>query len=167
MSRNKKSKIVAEVKESEESTGQQVPSSEVLVKEGLVPERKVYNLAQAFAPAVGSELTARRLSMPPIIKPKDIGPGVCISGLVTGIIDSPVSTYKSQLLVMKHHSGMEFCLPITAAIRTSLERGSDTKDKSFDYVIGSTLFVKGMGSTKTASGRDVNLFEVFIVEATK
>jgi hypothetical protein len=152
-----------------ETTGE-TPTAEVLQSEGLVPARRTYSLAQTFAPQEIEGLTVRRLSMPPIIKPKDIGPGVTISGLVKDIIESPVSTYKSQLLVMAHHSGTEFCLPITSSIRNSLERGAKTdneKKKQLQTIIGQTLLVKGMGATKTASGRDVNLFEVFVVEPKK
>lgn len=115
----------------------------------------------------------KRLTLPPIVPPAQVGLGVAIEGEVIRVVPSPVATYKSELLVMRHPTGQEYCFPATAVIIGAFasHQKCDRKDVDLEQTVGLNLIIKGLGPKKmqgTASDgktqRSVNLFEVFIVE---
>lgn len=115
----------------------------------------------------------KRLTLPPIVPPAQVGLGVAIEGEVLRVVPSPVATYKSELLVMRHPTGQEYCFPATAVIIGAFasHQKCDRKDVDLEQTVGLNLIIKGLGPKKMAgtasdgkTQRSVNLFEVFIVE---
>lgn len=110
----------------------------------------------------------KRLTLPPIIKPSAVGPGCGFMGTIQDVIDSPVSTYKSRILKMKHPTGGEFCWPANAVTAGALAQmaGIDRADfdlenpKHVKLVIGRTIIVEGLGPSTTQMGKSVNLFNI-------
>lgn len=138
--------------------GSAPPEASELPTPNKATATRVYTL---FAPQTGPEgVQAKRLTLPPIIKPREIADGVMVEGKVLKLIPSPISTYKSELLWMQHTSGKEFLFPVTAIVQRALKTEFGAVDKS----VGATILIRGLGQTRTADGqRTVNLFEVFVV----
>lgn len=89
----------------------------------------------ATAPVAGNPLFGAvdetkfvRRNIPQMIRLGEIPVGSSITGEITGIIESPVSTVKGKLLTLKHPSGIEFSLPCVGDIRTSLVPGIKRDD---------------------------------------
>lgn len=151
-----------------------MPTAETLEK-ALPPQTGPSLGMLAIIGAKSDEHTKiKRLTLPPIIKPSQVGIGVAIQGRVIRIVPSPVATYKSELIVMRHESsGQEFCFPATAVIIGALasEQGVDRKAVDLKKSIGLNLIIKGLGvkamDGKSSDGkrdRTVNLFEVFVID---
>lgn len=158
MTKSKKSKV-------EQPTSKVPPASEgtVAPTKELLPSKSMLEL---FKPA-NSNQTVKRLTLPPVIKPSQVGPGVSIIGRIVDVKKSPVSTYRSMLLIMDHpESKRQFCFPATAVIHRALAEhfGIDQEKFEVKKAIGLTLLISGLGKSVTQSGKDVTLFEVGIVE---
>jgi hypothetical protein len=133
---------------------------------GAIPSART--LASLFEPASPIDRTKlKKLTLPPIVKPSQVGPGVTISGKITGIAPSPVSTYKSELLKLEHSTGREFCFPLTAVVAKALASHLGAKSADgvdFKRVIGETVVISGLGAAGHSDGkRTVNLFEVYVL----
>jgi hypothetical protein len=119
--------------------------------------------------AASAEVKLKRLTAPPIIKPSDLTsrPGVAISGEIVGVKPSPVTTYKSELLMFRHASGKEFAFPATAIVVRALADHFGVEQSKFDLkrAIGLKLAIAGIAKTKTADGqRSLNLLDVALIE---
>jgi hypothetical protein len=141
------------------------PASEgtVAATKELLPSKSMLDL---FKPK-GENQKVKRLTLPPVIKPSQVGPGVSIIGKIVDVKKSPVSTYRSMLLIMEHpETKRQFCFPSTAVIHRSLAEhfGIDQEKFEVKKAIGLTLLISGLGKSVTQSGKDVTLFEVGIVE---
>ena len=126
------------------------------------------SLTSVFAPPTeAGPVKVTRLSLPPIVKPSEVGPGVTIMGTVLRVIPSPMKQYKSDLLVMQHPNG-QFCWPLNAVTKRALSRYREKKDDTeltTQDVEGIKLIISGLGSTKTQDGlRTVKLFDIGVVE---
>lgn len=115
--------------------------------------------------------TLERLTLPPIVPPAKVGCGVAIEGTVLRWVESPVTAYRSELLVMRHPSGQEYCWPVTAVTRGALAAAQKVKRDAVDLdkAVGMHLIIKGLGSKMMPAGEDgrsrsVNLYEVFAVK---
>ena len=130
--------------------------------------REARTLSSVFAPSEQDRKgKITRLSLPPIVKPSEVVPGVTIMGTVLRVIPSPMKQYKSNLLVMSHPNG-QFCWPLNAVTKRALVRyqggeGDETLDVK--KLEGLKLIISGLGTTKTQDGlRTVKLFDIGVVE---
>lgn len=119
-----------------------------------------------------AKVRVKRLTLPPIVPPAKVGVGVAIEGTIERVIPSPKAQYKSELLVMRHPSGQEFCWPVNAVTLGALANAQGVKRDAVDLQksVGLHIIIKGMGS-KPMEGKDsegkprtVNLYEIFVVE---
>lgn len=140
----------------------------------MLPAQRGPSLGILSAIQASAESTAkvRRLTLPPIVPPAKVGVGVSVEGTVERVLPSPVATYKSELLVMKHPSGQEFCFPATAVILGALanEQGVERGKADLKKAVGLHLLIKGLGpkemdgTDSKGKRRTVNLYEVFVLE---
>lgn len=165
-----------------------IPTAETIKDAGLTPAMETLpartgtsgpsaTMLAMFAPSadLSAKLAAgkiKKLTLPPIIKPASVGPGTGFMGKITGIIPSPVATYKSMLLQMTHPVGGDFCWPANAVTLSALATyiGVDRTEihledkKTQAKLIGVTLIVEGLGNTGPREGkRAINLYNIAAV----
>ena len=153
-----------------------IPTAETLGDKLGLPAVRVSGPSKGVLDAVlaSAQATAKvkRLTLPPIVPPAKVGIGVAIEGTIERVIHSPKAQYKSELLVMRHPSGQEFCWPVNAVTLGALANAQGVKRDAVDLQksIGLHIIIKGMGS-KPMEGKDsegksrtVNLYEIFVVE---
>jgi hypothetical protein len=161
-------------KNSKKTDAGEIPTNPPAAPESQLPVPAIpaQNLALLFARAQHEGRKVTRYSLPPIVKPAQVPAGVGISGTIKDIIPSPVSAFKSDLLVLTHHTGQEFCFPLTAVVkRACLLRCGNKGEKAEltqankQSLVGQEIEIVGLGQTMTRDGqRRVNLFEIGFVE---
>lgn len=120
-------------------------------------------LLALLAPTNTGKLVRR--NMPAMIKPGDVPIGAAISGIVKGVVNSPVSTVKGKLLWLQHESGAEFTFPATGVIRNALAPGVDGDKEltaALEKYVGKTLVAKRLDDKTSAKyKKSMFMFDVF------
>lgn len=162
------------------TAGAQAPATTTTTTEGAKrgPKKRVFNLALYGAPANLKVEDAKALTLPDIISPAILNEsGSDLFGTVVDVMKSPVSTYKSALLVMENDTSgakVRFCFPVTAVIARAIrsefnvsEEAEITDVNEWKAVVGATLLFRPKGTTATKDGeRTVNLFDVHLISKT-
>ncbi len=105
----------------------------------------------------------KTLSLPPIIKPREIPIGASVVGRLIAVTPSPKKEYKSNILTFEcvggKSDGRKFALPETAVIRMALD-----SEGGASALIGKILVIKHTGSKPSSDPekRAARLFEVAI-----
>lgn len=112
-------------------------------------------VARLFVNNIPDGVSLKRISLPPIIKPKEWPLDAVLTGRLVRVLESPNPTFKSQLLCMTAPDGTEFCLPAVAAIAKALGNAAD--------YIGKTLVIKKTGmKTSEQHKRNFPTFDIFV-----
>lgn len=129
------------------------------------PAARTYDLhpALAGAGAIPEDLARgfKELSLPPIVKPREMPVGAFLHGRLTGIMDSPIKEYKNRILQLERPSdGFRFCFPMTAVIEKAL--GASEADQ--DAHIGEEILIQKIGvAAKGKKGKKpAGLFKVLV-----
>lgn len=132
------------------------------------PAAKTATPAPNFIGALATDIpdNANRRSMSPVVRLGDIPVGTTISGRITGVIDSPTSTYKGKLIQLKHdQSGQEFSLQCSGPIRSALAPGKEEKElqAALEKEIGKVVYAKRLADKPTQGDNPRNqfVFDVF------
>ena len=131
-----------------------VPASGLVENKGLVLFRPV---ASGIMPA-----GAKKLTLPPLLKPDSIPVGSMICGEILALAESvsgKESMRESKLIHLRHDSGEEFLFPLTGVIKKAIG-GFDGVNNN----IGKTLFVvrKPDGTAANFGGNKMFMFDVYL-----
>jgi len=132
---------------------------------------KGFTIGKPLAPAVQTDETVdaaqfegfKQISLPPIIKPREMPVGAFLHGTITGIMDSPKKEFKSRILQLTRPTdGMRFCFPLTAVVAKAL----GNNDKEQDAKIGCEIVIRKTGAVRNPKGgkKDMNLFNIYLKE---
>ena len=116
-----------------------------------------------LAPSNTAKLVRR--NMPAMVKPGEVPIGSAISGVIKGVVNSPVSTVKGKLLWIQHESGVEFTFPATGVIRNALAPGVDGEKEltaALEKFVGKTIVAKRLDDKTSAKYKKAMfMFDVF------
>lgn len=150
--------------------------------EGAIPEGNEVDAVTAqtnplaLFQSPGSLEGFERVSMDPIIKPRDIDGGMIVSGKILDVIPSPAKAFPDTYMFKLENQGNTFLFPITAAVHGSVARfliekkkikGNIDDIKKIDpaelvAAKGMDLAIQGIGKTAGKGGKTINRLNVYI-----
>ncbi len=128
------------------------------------------SVISAQTPPAGGNL--KKLNLPPLVKfgdkPGQIGVGVCVSGILVGLVEN--FTGKSEMrgtktIHLRHESGEEFLLPLTGGIKSTFRQLCTEAGELKPGIAGKQFFFtrRSDGVSKKYNGKA--MFNVDVVMA--
>jgi hypothetical protein len=138
----------------------------------LVPASGLASMTQLFTPSDVSELpkNAKKLTLPPLVKPDQMPVGTILSAVIVGIAPSisPREDMRgSKLIHLRHDSGTEFLFPLTGTIKKALggEKGI------VENYIGKRLVIQRQADGETRKycapgepAKKVFMFDIYLAD---
>jgi hypothetical protein len=122
---------------------------------------------ELFSPAgnIAIPKGAKKLTLPPMVKPEQVPVGSVISGVIVALANSisgRADMRESKLIHLRHESGSEFLFPLTGTIKKAVGG-----NEGVEANIGKTLIIhRNADSTTEKYGgvKKVFMFDVYLAD---